>query len=64
MIDNTTSARTNEERKRLILVVEDMVDARELYADYLAYAGFSAHSYANAVNGWYERVSRSQNASQ
>jgi len=32
---------TPEERKRLILVVEDMVDARELYADYLTFAGFS-----------------------
>jgi CheY-like chemotaxis protein len=28
-------------RKRLILLVEDMIDARELYAEYLAYAGFS-----------------------
>ncbi len=36
------------ERKRLILLVEDMVDARELYAEYLAYAGFSV---VTAING-------------
>ncbi len=41
------STPTNE-RKRLILLVEDMVDARELYADYLAYAGFSV---VTAING-------------
>jgi two-component system, cell cycle response regulator DivK len=36
------------ERRRLILLVEDMVDARELYADYLTYAGFSV---VTAING-------------
>jgi CheY-like chemotaxis protein len=29
------------DRKGLILLVEDMVDARELYGEYLAYAGYS-----------------------
>jgi len=32
----------------LFLLVEDMVDARELYAEYLAYAGFSV---VTAING-------------
>lgn len=36
------------ERRQLILLVEDMVDARELYADYLTYAGFSV---VTAING-------------
>lgn len=36
------------EGRKLILLVEDMVDARELYADYLAYAGFSV---VTAING-------------
>jgi CheY-like chemotaxis protein len=36
------------DRKRLILLVEDMVDARELYAEYLGYAGFSV---VTAING-------------
>jgi CheY-like chemotaxis protein len=36
------------EQRRLILVVEDMVDARELYALYLEYAGFRV---ATAING-------------
>lgn len=36
------------ERRHLILLVEDMVDARELYADYLTYAGFSV---VTAING-------------
>jgi two-component system cell cycle response regulator DivK len=40
-------APSSEDRK-LILLVEDMVDARELYADYLAYAGFSV---VTAING-------------
>lgn len=35
-------------RRRLILLVDDMFDARELYADYLAYAGFSV---VTAING-------------
>lgn len=37
-----------DERKRLILLVEDMVDARELYAEYLALFGFSV---VTAING-------------
>ncbi len=36
------------EPRRLILLVEDMLDARELYAEYLAYAGFSV---VTAING-------------
>jgi len=36
------------ERKQLILLVEDLVDARELYAEYLTYAGFSV---VTAING-------------
>jgi CheY-like chemotaxis protein len=36
------------DRRRLILLVEDMLDARELYAEYLAYAGFSV---VTAING-------------
>ena len=36
------------ERRHLILIVEDMVDARELYADYLGFAGFSV---VTALNG-------------
>jgi CheY-like chemotaxis protein len=32
----------------LILLVEDLLDARELYAEYLTYAGFSV---ATAING-------------
>jgi two-component system, cell cycle response regulator DivK len=36
------------ERKPLILLVEDMLDARELYAEYLAYDGFSV---VTAING-------------
>ncbi len=35
-------------RRRLILVVEDAPDARELYAQYLTYAGFSV---VTAING-------------
>ena len=37
-----------EDRKYLILLVEDMLDARELYAEYLTYAGFSV---VTAING-------------
>lgn len=37
-----------QERKWLVLLVEDLVDARELYAEYLSYAGFSV---ATAING-------------
>jgi CheY-like chemotaxis protein len=40
--------RPPRERRRLVLLVEDMVDARELYAEYLAYAGFSI---VTAING-------------
>jgi two-component system, cell cycle response regulator DivK len=36
------------ERKPLILLVEDLLDARELYAEYLNYAGFSV---VTAING-------------
>ena len=36
------------ERKWLVLLVEDLLDARELYAEYLSYAGFSV---ATAING-------------
>lgn len=35
-------------RRPLILLVEDRVDSRELYAEYLAYAGFSI---VTAING-------------
>ncbi len=35
-------------RRPLILLVEDRVDSRELYAEYLTYAGFSV---ATAING-------------
>jgi CheY-like chemotaxis protein len=35
-------------RGRLILLVEDLVDARELYAEYLTYAGFRV---VTAING-------------
>ena len=34
--------------RKLILLVEDMLDARELYAEYLIYAGFSV---VTAING-------------
>jgi two-component system, cell cycle response regulator DivK len=36
------------ERKPMVLVVEDLVDSRELYAQYLTYAGFSV---VTAING-------------
>ena len=36
------------EGKPLVLLVEDLVDARELYAQYLTYAGFSV---VTAING-------------
>jgi CheY-like chemotaxis protein len=39
--------------RRLILLVEDMLDARELYAEYLTYTGFSV---VTAING-HEAVS-------
>lgn len=39
---------STSDRRQLILLVEDMVDARELYADYLTYAGFSV---VTAING-------------
>jgi CheY-like chemotaxis protein len=35
-------------RRRLILLVEDLMEARELYAEYLTYAGFAV---ATAING-------------
>ena len=35
-------------RRQLILLVEDQLDARELYAEYLNYAGFSV---VTAING-------------
>jgi two-component system, cell cycle response regulator DivK len=38
----------NEQRKQLIMLVEDMVEPRELYAGYLEYAGFSV---VTAING-------------
>lgn len=34
--------------RHLVLVVEDALDARELYAEYLSYAGFSVVTAANA----------------
>ena len=40
--------RTAEAKKPLVLLVEDLVDARELYAQYLTYAGFSV---VTAING-------------
>jgi two-component system, cell cycle response regulator DivK len=36
------------DRKPLILLVDDLLDARELYAEYLTYAGFSV---VTAING-------------
>jgi two-component system, cell cycle response regulator DivK len=36
------------DRKPLVLLVEDLVDSRELYAQYLTYAGFSV---VTAING-------------
>jgi CheY-like chemotaxis protein len=42
--DSTPGAR----RRRLILLVEDLMEARELYAEYLNYAGFSV---VTAING-------------
>ena len=44
------------ERKWLVLLVEDLLDARELYAQYLSYAGFSV---ATAING-HEAVALAQ----
>src|SRR5687768_18476886 len=35
-------------KKPLVLLVEDLVDSRELYAQYLTYAGFSV---VTAING-------------
>ncbi|HEX6974920.1 MAG TPA: response regulator [Vicinamibacterales bacterium] len=35
-------------KRRLILLVEDMLDARELYAEYLTYTGFGV---VTAING-------------
>ena len=37
-----------QDKRHLILLVEDMLDARELYAEYLSYAGFSV---VTAING-------------
>jgi CheY-like chemotaxis protein len=45
--------RVPKAQRRLILLVEDMLDARELYAEYLAYTGFSV---VTAING-HEAVS-------
>lgn len=42
--------------KPLILLVEDLIDARELYAEYLTYAGFSV---VTAING-HEALSLAQ----
>jgi len=39
---------STDDRKPLILLVEDLLDARELYAAYLTYAGFSV---VTAING-------------
>jgi two-component system cell cycle response regulator DivK len=39
---------TAGDRRWLILLVDDLVDARELYAEYLTYAGFSV---VTAING-------------
>ena len=38
----------NSEQKPLVLLVEDRVDSRELYAQYLTYTGFSV---VTAING-------------
>lgn len=46
--DARQTASDVDDRKALILLVEDMLDARELYADYLGYAGFSV---VTAING-------------
>ena len=43
-----TPALPAAERKPLVLLVEDLVDSRELYAQYLTYAGFSV---VTAING-------------
>jgi two-component system cell cycle response regulator DivK len=42
------SETTRGSRRQLILLVEDLLDARELYAEYLNYAGFSV---VTAING-------------
>jgi len=46
-MSQTGSAGANVRRK-LILLVEDLPDSRELYAEYLNYAGFSV---VTAING-------------
>jgi two-component system, cell cycle response regulator DivK len=45
---SSQAVRTAEAKKPLVLLVEDLVDARELYAQYLTYAGFSV---VTAING-------------
>ena len=47
---------TAAERKPLVLLVEDRVDSRELYAQYLTLAGFSV---VTAING-HEAISLAQ----
>ena len=44
----TPPRRQGKSRRPLILLVEDRVDSRELYAEYLTYAGFSV---VTAING-------------
>jgi two-component system cell cycle response regulator DivK len=39
---------TGTHKRYLILLVEDMIDARELYAEYLTYTGYSV---VTAING-------------
>jgi two-component system, cell cycle response regulator DivK len=41
-------AQKHPPRRQLILLVDDLVDAREMYAEYLSYAGFSV---VTAING-------------
>jgi CheY-like chemotaxis protein len=43
-------------RKPVILLVEDFADARDMYRDYLEYAGFDTHT---AVDG-YEAIAKAQ----
>lgn len=40
--------RSRQTRRRLILLVEDLLDAREMYAEYLSYSGFGV---VTAING-------------
>ena len=47
-MSDPSESTTGTSRRHLILLVEDLLDARELYAEYLNYAGFSV---VTAING-------------